>query len=332
MSETARTGAALNKATRPFLVEDESKTWRLLATTLAVIAGLSALTLFTPYWPLQIASGVATGLVLVRLFIFFHDYMHGAILQKSKLMSAIMSVVGFVFLTVKSVWKETHDYHHKHNSKLIGSSIGSYPLLTIGMYNRLPKSKRFLYRFARHPLTIFFGYLPVFMIGMTISPFMRDPKRHWAGPIALILHWVAVVAAVSAFGWVQGLSLTMLPVAVVTGVGSYLFYAQHNFPEMELRGRRDWDYTHAALHASSMFEMGPLGHWLTGNIGYHHVHHLNHRIPFYRLPEAMEAIPELQNPGITSWKPKDVLGCLNLGLWCTEQERMVSFKDAASRA
>ena len=144
MSETARTGAALNKATRPFLVEDESKTWRLLATTLAVIAGLSALTLFTPYWPLQIASGVATGLVLVRLFIFFHDYMHGAILQKSKLMSAIMSVVGFVFLTVKSVWKETHDYHHKHNSKLMGSSIGSYPLLTIGMYKRLPKSKRFL--------------------------------------------------------------------------------------------------------------------------------------------------------------------------------------------
>ena len=79
-----------------------------------------------------------------------------------------------------------------------------------------------------------------------------------------------------------------------------------------------------------MFDMGPVGHWLTGNIGYHHVHHLNHRIPFYRLPEAMAAIPELQNPGRTSWHPREVMGCLRLALWDPEQERMLSFKEVLS--
>ncbi len=331
MNAKMRDAAQLSRATRPFIREDKAKTWRLLLTTIAVISALHLTTLLAPWLPLKIASSVFCGLVYVRLFIFFHDYMHGAIGRGDKAMSAVMSVVGFLIMTVKSVWKETHNYHHKHNSKLIGSSIGSYPLLTVGMFRGLPKRKQFAYRFARHPLTIFFGYVPVFMLGMTLSPFMRDKKAHWGGPVALVVHLAIAALSVWGLGWATGLLLTVVPVFVVTAVGAYLFYAQHNFPDMQLRGRRDWDYNHAALHCSSMFDMGPLGHWLTGNIGYHHVHHLNHKIPFYRLPEAMAAIPELQNPGRTSWKPKDVMGCLRLALWDPEQERMLSFKEALAR-
>ena len=330
MNAMMRDGAELNRATKPFVAEDRAKTWRLLLTTLAVIGALHATTILAPWLALKLASSVLVGLVYVRLFIFFHDYMHGAIGRDSRAMSVVMSVVGFLIMTVKSVWKETHNYHHKHNSKLIGSSIGSYPLLTTRMYKVLPKQKRVAYRIARHPLTISLGYIPVFMIGMTLSPFFRDKKRHWGGPIALVLHLAGVALSVWALGWTTGLLVTVLPVATVTGVGAYLFYAQHNFPDMQLKGRRDWDYTYAALHSSSMFDMGPIGHWLTGNIGYHHVHHLNHRIPFYRLPEAMAAIPELQNPGRTTWKPKDVWACLSLALWDPEQERMISFREALS--
>ena len=322
--------AQLSRATRPFAKEDRETTWRLLLTTIAVIALLHTITLLAPWVALKVASSIAAGLVYVRLFIFFHDYMHGAIGKGSRAMSAVMSVIGFLIMTVKSVWKETHNYHHKHNSKLIGSSIGSYPLLTVGMYRGLPKGKKLAYRFARHPLTIFFGYIPVFMLGMTLSPFFRDKKAHWGGPLALILHLGVAALSVWGLGWTTGLLLTVVPVFVVTAVGAYLFYAQHNYPEMQLRGRKDWDYNHAALHCSSMFDMSPLGHWLTGNIGYHHVHHLNHRIPFYRLPEAMAAIPELQNPGRTSWRPKDVAGCLRLALWDADQGRMLSFKEALS--
>jgi omega-6 fatty acid desaturase (delta-12 desaturase) len=76
-----------------------------------------------------------------------------------------------------------------------------------------------------------------------------------------------------------------------------------------------------------MFEMSAVLHWFTGNIGYHHIHHLNHRIPFYRLPEAMAAIPELQAPGRTSWKPRDVMACLQLAVWDPEQDRMLTYRE-----
>ena len=330
MSSDTRNRALLNRASKPFTVEDRATTWRLLLVTLGVIAALHATTLLAPWWPVKLCSSLLVGMVYVRLFIFYHDYMHGAIGRGSKAMSVIMSVVGFLIMAVKSVWKETHNYHHQHNSKLIGSSIGSYPLLTAGMFKRLPKSKQIAYRIARHPLTIGLGYVPVFMIGMTLSPFFRDKRQHWGGPLALVLHLAGAALSIHFLGWVTGPLLTILPVALATGIGAYLFYAQHNFPDMKLRGRREWDYTFAALHASSMFDMSPLGHWLTGNIGYHHVHHLNHKIPFYRLPEAMAAIPELQNPGRTSWKPRDVWACLQLALWDAEQDRMLSFKEALS--
>jgi len=328
MDAEMRDGAELNRATKPFVTEDPATTWRLLLVTLGVIAGLHAVTILSPWWPLKLASSVLVGLVYVRLFIFFHDYMHVAIGRDSRAMSVLMSFVGFLIMAVKSVWKETHNYHHKHNSKLIGSSIGSYPLLTKRMFKVLPKPKQIAYRIARHPLTIGLGYVPIFMIGMTLSPFFRDKRRHWGGPAALVVHLAGAALAIHFLGWVTGSLLTILPVALATGLGAYLFYAQHNFPDMKLRGRSDWDYTYAALHSSSMFDMGPVGHWLTGNIGYHHVHHLNHRIPFYRLPEAMNALPELQNPGRTTWRPKDVWACLSLALYDPELDRMVSFKEA----
>jgi omega-6 fatty acid desaturase (delta-12 desaturase) len=128
-------------------------------------------------------------------------------------------------------------------------------------------------------------------------------------------------------GPINALCLLVIPLAVTHGMGTYLFYAQHNFPDMNLKSRREWDYTHAALRSSSMFDMPPLMHWLTGNIGYHHVHHLNHRIPFYRLPEAMASVPELQNPGRTSWRLRDVKACLDLAVWDPDRGRMLTYAE-----
>jgi hypothetical protein len=106
-----------------------------------------------------------------------------------------------------------------------------------------------------------------------------------------------------------------------------LFYAQHNFPGARFPNRAGWDYVAAALDSSSYLRMNPVMHWLTGNIGYHHVHHLNARIPFYRLPEAMAGIEELQSPGTTSLHPCDIYRCLRLKLWDPERERLVSFQE-----
>ena len=190
--------------------------------------------------------------------------------------------------------------------------------------------QRRLYRFIRHPLSIFGGYFTVFLIGMTFSPFKREPKRHWMGPVSVAIHFGMFVLFGLLLDWFTAFCLIVFPSFLALGLGSYLFFVQHNFPAMQLRDRRTWDYTFAALRSSSMFDMSPIMHWFTGNIGYHHIHHLNHRIPFYRLPEAMAALPELQEPGRTSWAPRDMAACLNLAVWDPEQQRMLTWKEVPS--
>lgn len=324
-----RTGSELNNAVKPFQVEDRARTLRLLViTVLTLFGGLAAVVAIpSDLWPLKFVAGAFVGLVQIRLFIFYHDYLHGAILTKSKGASTFFALVGIYMMAVRSVWKETHDYHHKNNAKLIGSAIGSFPVVTIGMWRSMTPLQKKLYRFIRHPLSIFGGYFTVFLIGMTFSPFKREPKRHFMGPVSVAIHIGLFVLVGVLTDWVTGLAMIIFPSFLALGLGSYLFYVQHNFPAMQLRDRRTWDYTFAALRSSSMFDMSPIMHWFTGNIGFHHIHHLNHRIPFYRLPEAMAAIPELQEPGRTSWKPKDMAECLSLAVWDPEQQRMLRWDE-----
>ncbi len=112
------------------------------------------------------------------------------------------------------------------------------------------------------------------------------------------------------------------PVMTVDGLREAPFRHRLFWPSEE------WDFAFAALRSSSFIRANPLMHWFTGNIGYHHVHHLNSRIPFYRLPEAMAAIEGLQSPGTTSLSPKDIVRCLRLHLWDPDQDRFVSFREA----
>ena len=110
-------------------------------------------------------------------------------------------------------------------------------------------------------------------------------------------------------------------------LGSYLFYAQHNFPGVLFRKNVEWSYTSAALESSSFMKLNPFMQWVTANIGFHHIHHLNSKIPFYRLPEAMAAIPELQKAKVTTLKPSDIVACLHLKVWDAESNRMIGFDE-----
>lgn len=321
-----RTGPYLVRATNPFTREDIGQSWRLLLVTLAVVLGAHAAVFLAPMWAKPIFSAF-TGLIYIRLFIFYHDYLHGAQLRRSLFARVVMAGVGMLILATTSVWRETHDYHHRHNARVIGSGIGSYPVVTVRMWKRMTPAQRRSYLVLRHPLTMFLGYFTVFMLGMSVSPFRRDPKKHWAAPLAVVLHFACIGVCWYFFGWWQAFFSVVLPIFIATGLGSYLFFAQHNFPGVRYFERREWTFDAAALRSSSMFEMPKWLHWMTGNIGFHHIHHLNHRIPFYRLPEAYRSVPELQVPGRTSWKPSDIRACLELAVWDPEQERMITYKE-----
>ncbi|WP_188050009.1 fatty acid desaturase, partial [Serratia marcescens] len=110
-----------------------------------------------------------------------------------------------------------------------------------------------------------------------------------------------------------------------TAVGSYLFYVQHNFPQAKLYNRSQWDYIDAAMKSTSYFKMGPLMSWVTGNIGYHHIHHINHRIPFYNLPKAMENILVLNEVEVTRWCFADIHANFACNLWDEEGETFIRY-------
>jgi len=198
-------------------------------------------------------------------------------------------------------------------------------MVTTGMWAKLKPRERFMYKLIRHPLTIASAYFTLFMLGMGISPFLRAPKKHWACALGVVMNWTLTALIVWRLGFLTFVLGMFLPLAISMAVGGYLFYAQHNFPEAHIQPRESWSYTRAALESSSYMEMGRVMRFFTGNIGYHHVHHLNPLIPFYRLPDAMAAVPELHNPPKTSLMPGDVLACFRQKLWDPDKGRMVGY-------
>jgi len=320
-----RSAKELLIASREFASENRWLSWWHLSSTLALLAGLLAVAMSDLPLVLRGTASIVAGVVGVRLFIIFHDYQHGAILRDSPIAGCLMGLYGMILLNPASVWNRSHDHHHKNNSKAFEANIGSYPIMTTQAYVNTSRAKRFVYAAARHPLTMVFGYFTVFFWRMSLRPFLLNPVRHYDGAIAVLLH-VAALTYLATLGWDVMLLGMLVPSFVASCVGAYLFYAQHNFPAAKLNDLSEWSHVEAALNSSSFMRMGPVMRWLTGNIGYHHVHHLNARIPFYRLPEAMAALEELQSPGTTSLSLRDIVACLRLKLWSPEKGKFVGFK------
>ena len=320
-----RDGKELVLATRDYAAENRALSWWHVLSTLAVFGGLLYLiTLGLPWYGL-LALSVLVALVLTRVFVIYHDFQHGTILVGSTIARVLFWIYGVIYLTPPSIWNRSHNHHHRNNAKIFGASIGSYPVMTTSTYATASSKQRFAYQLTRHPLTIGAAYFTVFLYGMCLRSFLADPKQHWDSLVSLIVHAAVIVALaiVSPSFLVFGF---LIPTALATALGAYLFYAQHNYPKVVLRDRAQWDHAFAALNSSSFMRMSPFMHWCTANIGYHHVHHLNPHIPFYRLPEAMAGIEELQSPGETSLLPWDIWKCFQLKLWCPQKDRLVTMK------
>jgi omega-6 fatty acid desaturase (delta-12 desaturase) len=320
-----RTGKALIDATRSYDREYRIKSWWELSSTLMLLATSTIVAVGLRPWPIRFLFAAVSGLLLVRMFIVFHDFMHGAILRGSPAARAILSTYGILVMTPPRVWRETHNYHHAHTAQLVGSHIGSYAMVTPRIWAGMSSRTRLHYRVVRHPLTILLGYFTVFMFGMCAMPFFRAPKKNWQAGLALWVNAVLTIGLIHFFGFATFFFGLGLPLFVATAAGSYLFYAQHNFPDVEVQPREAWSYSRAALESSSFMEMSPLMHWFTGNIGFHHVHHLNPSIPFYRLPEAMAGIAELQHPARTNLSPHEIVRCLRLKMWDPDRGEMTGY-------
>lgn len=320
-------GKQLILATKPFAVENTFKSWFHTLTTLTLLLLCYTLTIWTDIIGLKIIFAVLSSLLSLRMFIIYHDYLHKAILQNSPAANAIFTLFGLYILAPTSIWKRSHDYHHQHNSKLYSSSIGSFPIVTKAKFLSFNKEEKNIYRFIRNPFTILFGYIFAFTYGMCIQSLINSADKHWDSAVSLVFHYTIGFTIYYFFGIENFLLAFLLPSFLAGAMGSYLFYAQHNFPGTTFEEKEGWTYVNAAMQSSSYMKMNPIMHWFTGNIGYHHIHHLNARIPFYRLPEAYNSLPELQQAKCTSLSPIDIVKCLKLAVWDPEQKRMITYKE-----
>lgn len=318
-------GNEIVAVTRAFAREDRWRSVAHVVSTFGLLALATAMAAMAPHTALRVLGTVLEGLLIVRAFILAHDFHHGAILRRSILGKVIFAIYGTLVLTPPRVWRATHNYHHAHTAKIVGAQIGSYPVMTVEMWRRASRGKRFAYALARHPLNIVFGYFTIFLGGMCVGSFVRKPRENWDSAIALVVHVALLVAITHFFGIEMTLLVLVGPLFIACALGSYLFYAQHNFPDIHIQPRQTWSFARAAVESSSFMKCGPIMSFFTGDIGYHHVHHLNSVIPFYRLREAMAAIPELQVEPQTSLSLRDIRACFSLKLWDPQAGKMVGF-------
>jgi acyl-lipid omega-6 desaturase (Delta-12 desaturase) len=272
---------------------------------------------------------------LVRVFIMFHDCTHGSLMPTKRANALLGAVLGLMVFAPFVRWKHDHAVHHATSGDLDRRGTGDVRTLTVEEYRALPARGRIGYRALRNPLVMFgVGPIVAMMVGPRLVARGARPRmrRSVLGTdLALALLIGALCWAV---GWRQFL-LVEAPTALLAGsVGIWLFYVQHQFESAYWEGAEDWTYAEAALRGSSYLRLPKVLQFFTGNIGLHHVHHLNARIPNYNLQRAHDENPVFhQVPTLSLW---DGLRAVRLKLWDEIDGRLVTFAQArtvpASRA
>lgn len=307
-----------------------------ISTTLALFLGTCTAMYFSldgSYWVTLGLSVVAAGLT-VRLFIVQHDCGHGSFFRSARANDLVGMLCSLFTFTPYSHWRRQHAGHHANWNNLdkrwSGADIYSH-CLTLDEYRALPRWRRLAYRASRHPLVANLVLPPLIFLVLYRLPF--DTPSSWRRERwAVYLHDAALVAIACSIGFAIGfdsVALVQLPVIVIASIiGVGLFSVQHKYEGVVWEREGRWTAQSASLASSSYLHLPRLLQWATGNIGFHHVHHLNPRIPNYRLEACHRAVPGLQ--GATMLGLRAAVSSLFLALWDEDRRRMVPF--GAARA
>lgn len=302
---------------------------RQLITTLVPYFALVAaafLLLNVSYW-LTLLVCVPAALFLVRTFIIAHDCGHGSFFKSRKANDFWGSFTSILCFVPYYAWKHEHAMHHATSSNLDMRGMGDIEMLTVAEYRAASPWKRFRYRIYRHPLVMFgLGPFFVFLISYRGWPKGSDPrvkKSVIRNNIAIAGILLVAVLTVGLKAYV----LVQLPIIAMAGsLGIWMFYVHHQYEGVMWRRTKDWTYFDQALEGSSFYHLPRWMHWLTGNIGFHHVHHLDSRIPNYMLHKCHAEVDFLRKvPPITFWKS---LTFAQYRLWDEDNKKLVTFGEA----
>lgn len=300
-----------------------------LATSVVPFIGLWVLM----YLALQVSYllvlvlAVPTAGFLLRTYILFHDCTHGSLLPGRRANAYVGAVLALIVFTPFAQWRHDHVVHHATGSDLDRRGVGDVPTLTVAEYNARSWRGRFAYRFFRNPV-VMFTIGPIY--SMLVMPRWvhgsAHPRIHrsvWATNLAIA---VVVGGLCWLIGWRDFVLVEAPLVPLAGGVGIWLFYVQHQFEDTYWEHSSEWSYTDAALRGSSYLRLPKVLQFFTGNIGLHHVHHLNPKIPNYNLQRAHDETPIFQSvPRVSLW---DGLRAVRLKLWDEDAARLVTWVES----
>jgi omega-6 fatty acid desaturase (delta-12 desaturase) len=264
---------------------------------------------------------------LIRTFIVFHDCAHGSFAPSRRANDVLGALLGLLVWLPYRSWQHEHAVHHATAGDLDRRGVGDVATLTVTEYRALPARRRISYRLFRNPLVMFgLGWFLVLVWKPRFVP--RGARRRVRNSVlATNLMLALIVAALClTVGW-RAYLLVQGPVFVVSGaVGVWLFYVQHQFEDTYWKAHADWRYDYAALAGSSYLKLPRVLQFFTGNIGFHHVHHLSVGIPNYNLQAAHNGTDRLQTvPPLTL---RQGLRATRLKLWDERRRRLVTFREA----
>jgi acyl-lipid omega-6 desaturase (Delta-12 desaturase) len=284
---------------------------------------LMVLSLRVSYW-LTLALAIPAAGFMVRIFIIFHDCGHGSFLKSKRLNDALGILTGIITFTPYYNWRHNHAIHHATTGDLDRRGVGDVYTMTVKEYVEASYWKRLSYRVTRNPFFMFtIGSLLVFLIVNRFS-FGAAGKRERNS-----VYWtdLALLVIVILAGFTIGLKnylLVQLPIlAIGTSIGVWLFYVQHQFEGVYWVRHDQWDFYLAGYKGSSFYRLPGALQWFTGNIGFHHIHHLNPRIPNYFLQKCHE-----ENSIFREVKPLTILSSLKslkFRLWDEDRNKLVGF-------
>jgi omega-6 fatty acid desaturase (delta-12 desaturase) len=277
--------------------------------------------------PLALLLSVPAAVFLVRSFIVFHDCSHGSFLRSRWANAWLGRTIGLLLYSPFTRWRHDHAMHHASSGDLDRRGTGDVRTLTVTEYRALSMWGRLGYRLVRNPL-IMFGLGPI--VAMVIGPRIVARGARPRMRRSVLATDIALAAVIVGLCWLIGWRDYLLvfgPSSLLAGsIGIWLFYVQHQFEDAYWNSGSDWSFTDAALRGSSYLKLPPVLRFCTGNIGYHHVHHLNALIPSYNLRRAHDQTPALHRvPTLTF---ADGIRATRLKLWDERAERLISFRAA----
>jgi omega-6 fatty acid desaturase (delta-12 desaturase) len=276
------------------------------------------------YWIL-LALIIPASLLLLRIFIFFHDCCHNSFFASRRANRILGFIAGILTFTPYDDWRRSHGRHHNTTQDLDRRGVGDIWTLTVEEYLEAPKRNRLAYRFYRNPFALF-GLIPfIYFFIRQRFPNRVAGKREIYSVVFTDMAILVIIAGVSMTIGLGTYLLIQLPIMAIAGaIGVWLFYVQHQFEGVYWARQENWDPRRAALEGSSYYRLPKVLQWFTGNIGLHHIHHLHPLIPNYHLQGFYDAEPAVQ--AVDPVTIRRSLKSLRLNLWHEASQKMVSFR------